>query len=109
MNLEQSQWLSSSGKARTEIVMHEPDSIWKTNKFGELVWTENQYIKFGPTDKTKDASQETVPYLNNVPLIDRLTLLSGAGLYFKSIAGYGGIVSPLLISYNYEPYINPID
>lgn len=72
-------------------------------------WRSDQYIQFRPTDRVKDAGQQTVPFLDALPVGGKASPISGAGLYFKGLDGFGGYIAPVLIDYNAESFITNID
>lgn len=64
---------------RTELLLDEPDSPIRAVKPLQPDWTPNQFIKFGPTDRTKDAAQLTIPFLDETFVEGNPSILSGAG------------------------------
>lgn len=95
---------------RTELLLDEPDSPIRAVKPLQPDWTPNQFIKFGPTDRTKDAAQLTVPFLDETFVEGNPTLLSGIGLYYKGQQDrhFGGFIAPYLVAFDFGSLINPI-
>lgn len=100
--------MSSEPKPHSELLLDEPDSPIRATKSLEPDWTPNQFIKFRPTDRTKDAAQLTVPFLDGTFVEGNPTPLSGVGLYYKGQPHFGGFIAPYLIAFDYESLINPI-
>lgn len=112
-NLDKSIWISNEEQSmRTELLLDEPDSPIRSgigsNKPLEPNWTRNQYIKFGPTDRIKDAAQLTVPFLDGTFVEGNPTILSGIGIYYKGRPGSGGFIAPYLVGFDFGSLINPI-
>lgn len=107
-NLDKSVWINSEIKKHTELLLDEPDLPIRAIKPLEPDWTPNQFIKFGPTDRVKDAAQVTVPFLDGTFVEGNPTLLQGIGLYYKSQPHYGGFIAPYLIAFDFGSLINPL-
>lgn len=105
-NVGNSVWYVSDKKERTEIILEEPDI--PTNSVEKSIPNidSDRFIRFGPSDKFKDLSQTTVPFIDS-QLVEshNPTPLSGIGLYHKSFPGYGGFVAPKIRNYNLGPHI----
>lgn len=108
-NIHDSAWISNSKKEKTKLTFDRPDIPTLSPQLSTPDWRPDQYVEFGPTDRTKDASQITVPFIDALTVDGKPCPLSGAGLYFKSRPGYAGFVAPVLIALNNEPYIIDID
>lgn len=108
-HLDKSVWLSTADKKRTKLVLQRPDVPILSPLRSEPDWTPNQYVEFGPSDRDKDAGQVTVPFIDGITVEAKPTILSGAGLYYKGQPGYGGFIAPLLITYDYESLIIPLE
>lgn len=106
--LEKSVWLSSDVKQRKELLLNESDIPIRAQQPLEPNWTPNQFIKFGPTDRTKDAAQLTVPYLDGTFVEGNPTLLTGVGLYYKGQPHFGGFIAPYLITFDFGSLIQQI-
>lgn len=105
-NVGSSFWYTSAKKERTEIIMDAPDVPTLTPEKSIPFVQRDRFIRFGPSDKFKDLSQTTVPYIDS-QLVEshNLIALSGVGLYYKSFPGYGGFVAPKIQNYNMGPHI----
>lgn len=105
-NLGSSFWYTSSKKDRTEILIEEPDIPTNTPEKSIPNIEPDHFIRFGPSDKFKDLSQTTVPYIDSQLVESHNPVpLSGVGLYYKSFPGYGGFVAPKIQNYNLGPHI----
>lgn len=107
-NLDKSIWMSSEEKPRNEILLDQPDLPTRAIKPLEPDWTQNQFIKFGPSDRDKDAGQVTIPFLDGTFVEGNPTLLSGVGLYYKGQPHFGGFIAPYLLAFDFGSLINPI-
>lgn len=107
-NLDKSVWVANDVKQHNELLLDEPDSPIRAVKPLQPDWTPNQYIKFQPTDKTKDAAQLTVPFLDGTFIEGNPTLLSGIGLYYKGQPHFGGFIAPYLVAFDFGSLINLI-
>lgn len=87
-NLGSSFWYVSHKKDRTEIPLDNLDIPTLTPEKSILNILKDRFLKFGPTDKFKDLSQTTIPYIDS-QLVEshNPTALSGVGLYYKSFPG----------------------
>lgn len=101
-------WISSRDGIRTELILKNPDVPTRATQPLEPNWTEKQFIKFGPTDRVKDAAQTTVPFFDGTFVEGNPTLLSGIGLYYKSQPGFGGFIAPYLNAFDFGSLINTI-
>lgn len=88
--------------------LERPDVPTRAQVPYQPLWPTNQFVEFGPTDRDKDASQLTVPFIDGSIVEAKPTLLAGAGLYLKHQSGYGGFIAPHLIVYNFSPLIKPL-
>lgn len=93
---------------RTELMLDEPDLPIRATRPLEPNWTPNQFIKFRPTDRVKDAAQETVPYLDGTFVEGKTTLIRGFGLYYKGQPHFGGFIAPYLIAFDFGSLISPM-
>lgn len=100
--------MNNEGKQYTELLLDDPDLPTRAIKPTEPNWTPNQFIKFGPSDRIRDAAQVTVPFLDGTFVEGNPTLLSGAGLFYKGQPHFGGFISPYLIAFDFGSLINPI-
>lgn len=106
-NLEASHWFGQSTTVmHEEIPLDNLDVPILTPEKSIPHSIPNGSVKFGPSDKFKDLSQTTIPFIDaqlvesNNPIA-----LSGVGLYYKSFPGYGGFVAPKVLNYNFAPHI----
>lgn len=106
--IDKSIWINNEVKQHTELLLDEPDLPIRVTKPMEPDWRPNQFIKFGPSDRVKDAAQTTVPFLDGTFVEGNPTLLTGIGLYFKSQSHFGGFIAPYLIAFDFGSLINPI-
>lgn len=105
-NLGSSFWYTSTKKERTEIILDEPDIPILTPEKSIPFIEPDHFIRFGPTDKVKDLSQTTVPFIDSQLVESHNPIpLSGIGLYYKSFPGYGGFIAPKIQNYNLGPHI----
>jgi hypothetical protein len=59
---------------------------------------------------SKDASQNTVPYLDAQDAVNNPPVpLDGIGLFLKGQDGYGGFISPRIKTFDYGPYVQAIE
>ncbi|KAH8370848.1 hypothetical protein KR093_005218 [Drosophila rubida] len=67
---------------------------------------DTQYLEFTNSDIYKDASQSTIPFIDiqDVASIPPVAL-SGVGIYYKGVQGYGGFVAPKIFSYDISPHL----
>lgn len=108
-NLDKSIWISNVNVVeRTELLLDEPDIPINAVKPLEADFTSNQFIKFGPSDKKKDAAQVTVPFLDGTFIEGNPSILSGIGLYFRSQPHFGGFISLYTKSFDFGSLIEPI-
>lgn len=107
-NRAKSIWISSEAKPRYELLLDEPDVPFRAIRPTVPDWAPNQYIKFGPTDRFKDAAQVTVPFLDGTFVEGNPSLLSGVGLYYKAQPHFGGFIAPYLVAFDFGSLINPI-
>lgn len=86
--------------------LQRPDVPTRTRSKSIPTTRHNQFIEFGASDVDADLGQTTVPYLDAQDVVSVPPVaLSGAGLYHKGQAGFGGFVAPKLITYDYARHI----
>lgn len=107
-NIDKSVWLSSIDMHHNELQFDEPDIPTRASAPLEPDWTPNQYVKFQPSDRVKDAAQSTIPFLDGTFVEGNPSLLSGFGLFYKGQPHFGGFISPYLIAFDFGSLINPI-
>lgn len=109
-NIDKSVWLSSSSASHNELQFDEPDVPTRASGPLQPDWTPNQYVKFQPTDRVKDAAQSTIPFMDGTFVEGNPSLLSGIGLYFKSVnPHFAGFIAPYLVAFDFGSLINPIE
>lgn len=67
----------------------------------------NKFVQFQPSGIDQDVAQTTIPFIDSqiVESFDRQAPLSGVGLYFKGSIGFGGLIAPKVITYDFSPHI----
>ncbi|XP_043641072.1 uncharacterized protein LOC122611804 [Drosophila teissieri] len=64
--------------------------------------SDNQYIEFTNTGFVQDAAQSTVPFIDIQDVVTKPAVpLSGIGIYYKGLDGYGGFLAPRLTTYDF--------
>lgn len=92
---------------REEIILKNVDVPTRTTLEFNVVSSHNQFIQFTSTDFDKDAAQTTVPFIDAQDVVSDVPMaISGAGVYFKAVDGYGGFIGLKLITYNYAQFLN---
>lgn len=107
-NVEHSQWIGNDSRHKKyKIPLHNVDIPIKSfEKSVPIEKSGDLFIEFGPSDVEKDAAQSTVPFIDATPL-EAMSPLTGIGLHYKTLLGYGGFIAPKLIIYNLDTYITP--
>ncbi|KAG4078084.1 hypothetical protein HA402_002135 [Bradysia odoriphaga] len=105
-----SEWISSKNEKRSVLLLHRPAPSRPINQFETKRsvpnLSSNKFIKFRPSDPEKDAGQTTVPFIDNQIVRPKvLTLLSGVGIYYKGLSGYGGFIAPKIFVYDMSSYL----
>lgn len=110
INTENSGWYMSTKGNRTELLLEEPDISTNAKEKSIPFSLPDRFIKFGPTDRHKDISQTTVPFID-AQLVESHapTLLSGVGLYYKGTPGYGGFIAPKILNYNFASHLTDLE
>lgn len=107
--MEKSVWISNDNAVeRTEILLDEPDVPINTIRPLNADFTLNQFIKFSPSDKKKDAAQVTVPFIDGTFVEGNPSILSGIGLYYRSQPHFGGFISLYTKTFDFGSLIEPI-
>lgn len=105
-NFDNSYWYTSQTKNRTEITLDGLDIPTYTPEKSIPNNLQERFVKFGPTDKFKDLSQTTIPYVDSQLVESHNAMpLSGVGLFYKTFPGYGGFIAPKILNYNFGPHI----
>ncbi|KAH8334474.1 hypothetical protein KR059_010571, partial [Drosophila kikkawai] len=102
---KQTYW-SSAGidKARRKVVLENSKVSSESSTPSEPYPSDNdQYVEFTHSGLEEDAAQTTVPLIDIQEVVSAPAVpLSGVGVYYKGIKGYGGYVAPKLITYDYS-------
>lgn len=108
-NNEVMQEVSSSGGRLiyNDLNLRNPGKSDSTN----IKVNKNQIISFGLSNEKSDASQQFVPFFDASEVtIDGLSPLSGFGLlHWTTDEDHAGYISPFLITYNVNAYLEKID
>ncbi|XP_037725034.1 uncharacterized protein LOC119556699 isoform X2 [Drosophila subpulchrella] len=97
--------LGGGDQPRQKLHLESPNVPTRSNSTVPLS-SDNQYIDFINTGFKDDAAQTTVPFIDIQEVTsDSPVPLSGIGIYYKGLHGYGGFLAPKLITYDYSPYI----
>ncbi|XP_070073239.1 uncharacterized protein [Drosophila takahashii] len=99
-------WKSGgSDQPRNKLLLKNPNVSTQSNSSVPLS-SDNQYIDFTNTGFKEDAAQSTVPFIDIQDVTsDPPVPLSGIGIYYKGLDGYGGFLGPKLITYDFSPYV----
>lgn len=105
-----SEWMGTKKVVRTVLLLDRPAPSRPLRGKGirrSIPNTEpNKFIKFRPSDPAKDAGQTAVPFIDTQTVApNHLTLLSGVGVYYKGLPGYGGFIAPKLVVYDMSAYL----
>ena len=103
---ENSVWLTSesitpSSSPREEIKLKETCDPTKVSHPNEETSRPNSYIQFGPTSRSFDVSQLTVPFFDAQSVIPSSpTWLSGIDLFHRGQQGSGGFLGLKVITFD---------
>lgn len=105
-----SEWISYKTDKRSVLLLDRPAPSRPINQFETKRSVPdlrpNKFIKFRPSDPEKDAGQTTVPFIDDQMVRPKeLTLLSGVGIYYKGLPGFGGFIAPKILVYDMSPYM----
>lgn len=101
INRSDSQWIRYNPEVRTELQLNEPHIPILSPSKSIPDSTSNQFIRFRESDRSKDASQTTVPFFDAQPVVPAVPVpLSGAGLFHKGLPKFGGFIAPKVITYD---------
>lgn len=100
------EWISNLKGQRDFISLENCDVPEKSKSFSKPEWQQKAFIEFQPTDRVKDISQTTIPYIDT-QLVEpsHPAPLAGIGIYYKGSDGFGGYIAPYLITYDYLVHI----
>lgn len=107
-DLTHSQWIGNHSQRKVELKLKNPDRPTNAIQKSKIVFGENFYINFQPSDITKDAAQSTIPFVDATP-IEAMAPLAGIGLHLRAQYGHGGFIAPKLIVFDSGLYITPIN
>lgn len=103
------QWLSNSNEAhhRTSIDLLNSDIPPRATGFTVLNNEVDKFVQFQPSGIDQDVAQTTIPFIDSqiVETFDQTAPLSGVGIYFKGLNGFGGFIAPKVITYDMLPHI----
>lgn len=103
------EWISNLRRQHdypTFISLENCDVPEKSARLSEPNWQQNAFVEFQPSDRAKDASQTTIPYIDT-QLVEpsHPAPLVGIGIYYKGSDGFGGYIAPYLITFDYLAHI----
>lgn len=103
---EKTFWHSNDITERAELKFIEPDIPIRNSIQNVPDSAMNQYLNFAPSDRRKDASQSTIPFLDVQPIIPNPPVpIAGAGIFHKGKKGSGGFAALKLITYDFAPHL----
>ncbi|XP_017147324.1 uncharacterized protein LOC108158988 [Drosophila miranda] len=71
--------------------------------------TSNQCMNFFSSSKVKDASQNTLPFIDVQEVVPHPAVpLAGLGIFYKSRPGSGGFFAPKVVTYDYSQYLKEV-
>ncbi|RZC38220.1 uncharacterized protein BDFB_003195 [Asbolus verrucosus] len=96
-------------KFGTELQLQKPDIPTRSTSPSTPVKTHNKYVRLVNTDYDKDAAQTTVPYFDAQPVESLVPVpLSGVGIYYKGLRGFGGFIAPKIFTYDFSQHLDVI-
>ncbi|KAI4457296.1 hypothetical protein MML48_8g00010324 [Holotrichia oblita] len=96
----------SRDNPRTKIPTGDLDIPTRAKSKNTVVSKGNQFVEFAHTDMIKDAGQTTIPFIDSQDVVTKVpTPLIGAGLYYKSIQGYGGFIGLKIVTYDFTQHL----
>ncbi|XP_072747595.1 uncharacterized protein Orion isoform X2 [Anoplolepis gracilipes] len=103
---EKTFWHSNDITERAELKFIEPDIPIRNSIQNVPDSAMNQYLNFAPSDRRKDVSQSTIPFLDVQPIIPNPPVpIAGAGIFHKGKKGSGGFAALKLITYDFAPHL----
>lgn len=103
------QMASSGNKKRTEMSLKQPNIPTRTKAKSLPISAPNTFVKFTHSDINKDAAQTTVPFLDAQDVVNNPPVpLEGIGIFVKGQDGFGGFIAPKIKTFDYGPYVQPI-
>ncbi|XP_053609791.1 uncharacterized protein orion isoform X4 [Plodia interpunctella] len=109
---ERSLWISNDNtdgtfSPRKKLDLTSPDIPTRSNVPLPVDSIHDQYMEFTHSDMSKDAAQNTVPYIDIQPVqpLKGAALLSGAGIIHRGIPGSGGFLAAKVITYDFSHHV----
>ncbi|XP_043516155.1 uncharacterized protein LOC122531915 isoform X2 [Frieseomelitta varia] len=104
--LEKSLWISHDNTDRTELKLENPDIPIQTPLLALPDSKPQQYLNFAPSDRKKDAAQNTIPFLDIQSVESNPPVpIAGAGIFHKGRLASGGYVAMRLITYDFSKHL----
>ncbi|KAK1133607.1 hypothetical protein K0M31_011408 [Melipona bicolor] len=104
--LEKSLWISHDNTDRTELKLENPDIPIRTPLLALPDSKPQQYLNFAPSDRKKDAAQNTIPFLDIQSVESNPPVpIAGAGIFHKGRSASGGYVAMRLITYDFSKHL----
>jgi len=107
-----SHWVSNDNtpdndrSPRRELVLDDADVPTFSPKASFPDTVHDQFLLFGPTSRTKDVAQTTIPFIDIQPVRPSPAVwLKGFGIYHKGQPGYGGYVAPRVFTSDLTDYM----
>lgn len=99
-------WIGNDFTNRSQLELQNPDIPTRVQVPSLPDSKKHQYVNFSPSDRVKDAAQNTVPFIDIQPVIsDPPVPMAGAGVFHKGRPGSGGYVALKLITYDFTPHL----
>ncbi|KAK9296369.1 hypothetical protein QLX08_009591 [Tetragonisca angustula] len=103
---EKSLWISHDNTDRTELKLENPDIPIRTPLLALPDSKPQQYLNFAPSDRKKDAAQNTIPFLDIQSVESNPPVpIAGAGIFHKGRPASGGYVAMRLITYDFSKHL----
>ena len=91
---------------RTELKLENPDIPIRTPLLALPDSKPQQYLNFAPSDRKKDAAQNTIPFLDIQSVESNPPVpIAGAGIFHKGRPASGGYVAMRLITYDFSKHL----
>lgn len=111
-----SYWISNdntpamSTNSRSELLIDSPDDPTKFLTPSQEDSRPDSFIRFGPTDRRKDAAQLTIPFFDAQPVAPFPSIwFSGVELFHKGQVGSGGFIGLKVITHDRSAHMELID
>ncbi|XP_051858674.1 uncharacterized protein LOC127565202 [Drosophila albomicans] len=100
---------NSDIKGRIELHLKNLDVPTLSFDSSQPLSKDGQYLEFVNTGMEQDAAQTTVPFIDIQDVVSNHPVpLAGISIYYKGSPGYGGFVTPKIISYDISPHLPPV-